>query len=105
MEIHFHAGDEDDTCRYVGEHRKTGCHIIGLVAHEGADQMHGHIRSPEHEIMNKKSQGIEKINQDQLPVFPEVFKYSPVFLTVIRKELMDFRPFQYCCEEESHRQS
>ena len=66
--------------------------------------MHGHIRSPEHEIMNKKSQGIEKINQDQLPVFPEVFKYSPVFLTVIRKELMDLRPFQYCCEEESHRQ-
>ena len=66
--------------------------------------MHGHIRSPEHKVMYKQSQCIKKINQYQMPVFSEIYKYPSIFLTVVREKLVDLCPFQHGGNKESHGQ-
>ena len=53
--------------------------------------MHRHIGSPKYEIVDKQPQGVQEVDQDQMPVPLEVDQDSAVFLAVVRKILMNLR--------------
>ena len=89
VKMHLHSGDKDHAGGYIGKHGQTGGHIIGLVADKGIHQMHGHIRSPEHKVVDKQSQRIQKVDQDQMPVPLKIHQHPAVFFAVVREILMD----------------
>ena len=50
--------------------------------------------------MDKQTQGIQKVNRDQVPVPFEIDQHSAVFSAVIREKLVDFRRLQHRDQEE-----
>ena len=93
--MHLHSGNKDHAGGYIGKHGQAGGHIIGLVADKGIHQVHGHIRSPEHKVVDKQPQRIQKVDQDQMPVPLKIHQHPAVFFAVVREILMDLRPLQH----------
>lgn len=100
MKMHLDPRYEYDRRRNIGKHSNTGCHIIGLVTHETLDDDNPHIRRPEDEIMDIKSQNIQEIRGYQLPPFAEIFQYRFVTAAVLHKITFDGRKLHDPDQEE-----
>ena len=101
MKVHLHAGNKNDRSRNIREHRNTGCQIIHRRIDEAVRHHHPQITVPEYKIVNIKSQCIEQIDHDQLPVFLEIRKHFPVAVAVRLKITLDRCRLKYRRQKES----
>ena len=97
-------GNKDNRRGYIGKHRETARHIIGLVADEAVHYNHLHIRIPEDKVMNVHSGYIQKIGHYQLPVSLKIAEHLLVLVAVTPEIPLYKREFQHRDQEDTRHQ-